>query len=61
MRYFLAGVIGVIGMAVFVIVLISALNAIPTREGCARKLGIHYTIEDGATEQLDAFARCLSR
>ncbi len=25
---------------------------------CARALGIEWTLEDGATDRLDAFARC---
>lgn len=44
-----------------VLILIASLNSIPTRESCARKLRIHYSVDDGATEQLDAFSRCTTR
>ncbi len=27
-------------------------------EACAHVLGIHYTVDAGATERIDAFARC---
>ncbi len=26
---------------------------------CAHALGVHYTSEDGATDRLDAFSRCV--
>ncbi len=42
---------------------LAALNSspTPTPKGCAHKLGIAYSVDDGATERLDDFALCLAR
>jgi hypothetical protein len=31
----------------------------PTPEACARKLGIAYSVEEGAVDQLDKFQSCV--
>jgi hypothetical protein len=49
MRRLLAG-------AALLVALVGHWEADPAR--CARALGIEWTLEDGATERLDAFGRC---
>ena len=56
---------GLAGLALSVVVLgvSCAHRHAPTEQGraaaCARRLHIHYTPEDGATERLAAFSACV--
>jgi hypothetical protein len=38
--------------------LAGGVHAPATPETCAKRLNIHYTYEDGATERLNAFQAC---
>lgn len=47
------------GAAVAAVVLWPAPRAAHTPADCARALGISYSVEQGATEHLNAFGLCL--
>lgn len=50
-------------LALLLLVLLATVacrSTAPTSQGCADQLGIEWSVEDGATEQLDAFAACLA-
>lgn len=47
-------------LAVAVLLIFGAPGSWSPREAvCARTLGISWSVENGATEQLEAFARCV--
>lgn len=51
--------LGLIASALTLSVFMPGCDPKPTPEACARHIGIEYSVDDGATEELDKFQSCV--